>query len=112
MTGTNVPAAVCDVLCQLGLTANYIGFYHTACAVQLVADSPQRLKQAIKYLYADVAAYYNTTPIAVERNIRAAINRIWNENPSRLELLFGAPLDKKPTSSAFLSALAARIQNT
>ena len=60
MTVDDVPVEIYGLLCQLGLTANYTGFFHTAYAVHLASSAPRRLDRAIKYLYADVAEHYST----------------------------------------------------
>ena len=84
MTVDDVPVEIYDLLCQLGLTANYTGFFHTAYAVHLAS--------------------------AVERNIRASVTRIWRENPDRLRQTVGGALDRKPSNTVFLAGLAARLR--
>lgn len=61
-----------DLLYRLGVTANYTGFFHTACAVSLCAKQPDRLLLVTKRLYPEVARQYRTNWKAVERNIRTA----------------------------------------
>lgn len=112
MTVDDVPVEIYSLLYQLGLTANYTGFFHTAYAVYLVSGSPQRLDRAIKYLYAEVAEHYSTTPGAVERNIRASAARVWKKAPDRLCQLFDGALDRRPSNTVFLAGLAARIHRT
>lgn len=46
---------VYDLLYQLGVTANYTGFFHMACAVSLCAEQPDRLLLVTKWLYPEVA---------------------------------------------------------
>ena len=58
----NLPVEIYDALYQLGLTANYTGFFHIAYAVHLAVQSPQRLRLVTKWLYPDVAAYYTPRP--------------------------------------------------
>ena len=102
----NLPVEIYDALYQLGLTANYTGFFHIAYAVHLAVQSPQRLRLVTKWLYPDVAAYYNTTPAAVERNIRLAVNIAWRCNPGLLSALAGYQLEEKPTAAQFIAILA------
>ena len=61
---------VYDLLYQLGVTANYTGFFHTAYAVSLCVEQPDRLVLVTKWLYPEVAKQYKTNWKAVERNIR------------------------------------------
>ena len=44
-----------DLLLRLGVTANYIGFFHTAFAVHLAIQEPERLLLVTKCLYPEVA---------------------------------------------------------
>ena len=94
------------LLYQLGLTANYTGFFHTSYAVYLAAQQPDRLLRVTKWLYPDVAKHYATTWKCVERNIRTAVNVVWDTTPERLEALAQQPLPQKPKASKFLSILA------
>ena len=69
-----------DLLYQLGVTANYTGFFHTAYAISLCAEQPDRLLLVTKWLYPEVARQYGTNWKAVERNIRTVSCIIWREN--------------------------------
>ncbi len=100
-----------DLLYSLGLTANYSGFFHTAYAVQLVIDNPQRLLMVTKRLYPEVARHYLTTQQAVERNIRTVINVAWEKNPQKIAELARCPVQTKPTVSQFISILALSFMN-
>ena len=64
MTGSQ---ATCDLLYQLGISANYKGFFHAAYAVSLCMERQDRLLLVTKWLYPDVAKRYRTNWKAVER---------------------------------------------
>lgn len=68
-----------DLSYQLGVTANYTGFFHTAYAVMLCLGQPDRLLLVTKWLYPEVAKQYRTNWKAVERNIRTTNDIIWRE---------------------------------
>lgn len=97
------------LLLHLGIAANYTGFFHTAYAVYLAMENPQKLTLVTKWLYPEVAQYYRTSWKAVERNIRASISIIWDTNPERLSKIAGHPLLKKPSPAQFISIAAAYI---
>lgn len=94
------------LLYQLGLTANYTGFFYTSYAVYLAAQQPERLLLVTKWLYPEVAKHCATTWKCVERNIRTAVDVVWGSNPELLEALARHPLSKKPKVSEFISILA------
>ena len=108
MPPKNTPdiSEIYTLLYQLGLTANYISFFHTSYAVYLAAQQPSRLPLVTKWLYPEVAKHYATTWKCVERNIRTAVNVVWETNPELLKALARHPLPQKPKASKFLSILA------
>lgn len=102
---------VYDLLYQLGVTANYAGFFYTACAVSLCAEQPDRLLLVTKWLYPEVAKQYRTNWKAVERSIRTVSCVIWQENRCLLEELARRPLEKKPRNAQMLAILASSLDS-
>lgn len=95
-----------DLLRQLGVTANYTGFFHTSYAVYLAVQQQDRLLLVTKWLYPEVARHYRTTWQCVERNIRTVCEAAWVKNRSLLEQLAKCRLPNRPTPAAFLAILA------
>lgn len=102
-------AEIYSLLYQLGITANYTGFFHTSYAVYLAVQQPGRLLLVTKWLYPDAAEHYKSTWKCVERNIRAVITIAWENNPALLEELAMRPLSGKPTAAQFISILARHL---
>lgn len=98
-----------DLLYRLGVTANYTGFFHTAYAVSLCTEQPDKLLLVTKWLYPEVAKQYRTNWKAVERNIRTVSDIIWRENRPFLEQLARRPLEQKPRSAQLLAILASSL---
>ena len=98
-------AKIHDLLYRLGVTANYTGFFHTACAVQLCIEKPERLLLVTKWVYPDVAKQYRTSWTAVERNIRTVSGVIWRENRPLLEALACKPIAHQPGTAQLLAIL-------
>lgn len=98
-----------DLLYRLGVTANYTGFFHVACAVSLCAQQPDRLLLVTKWLYPEVAKRYKTNWKAVERNIRTVSCIIWRENRPLLESLAYRHLEQKPRNAQLLAILSASL---
>ena len=76
-----------DLLFQLGVTANYTGFFYASYAIQLCLEEPQRLMLVTKWVYPDVAKHFNTTWKAVERNLRTTGSIVWTQGHHQLEYL-------------------------
>ena len=98
-----------DLLYRLGVTANYIGFFHMAYAVLLCVKQPDRLLLVTKWLYPEVAKQYHTNWKAVERNIRTVGNIVWRENRPLLEQLARRGLVQKPCTSQLLAILSSSM---
>ncbi len=94
------------ILSQLGITANYAGFYQTAYAVSLSAHDPDKLLFVSKCIYPDVAARCNTNARCIERNIRTVTKVSWKKNSLLLSELAEYPLSEKPGNAEFLAILA------
>ena len=95
-----------DLLYRLGVTANYLGFFHTSYAVWLSVQQPRRLLMITKWLYPEVARQYDTTWQSVERNVRTVISVAWRNNPTLLMQIARRPLKCKPNAAQFISILA------
>ena len=94
-----------DLLLQLGISANYNGFFQTACAVELCRADPERLLLVTKRVYPEVAKLCGTSWSAVERNIRTVCGIAWANNRYLLEELAHKPLSQKPCNAQFLAIL-------
>ena len=104
-------ATIYDLLYRLGVTANYTGFFHTAYAVELCVELPDRLLLVTKLLYPEVAKQYHTNWKAVERNIRLSVARVWSETPDLLMKLSHTPLSEKPSNAKFLALLVSQLSH-
>lgn len=110
MTGHKVQAedsgrCVCELLQQLGETANHIGFHYTVCAVRLAMEEPNRLLMVTKWLYPDIAKELGTTAASVERGIRCTVELVWKKDPDRLCRALNVPISERPTASKFIAML-------
>ena len=98
------------LLHRLGLVGEHTYFFHTACALRLILENPERLCCVTKWLYPEVARHYGTTTAAVERSLRLAARLAWEREPALLEDLAGRPLPKRPTARRFLAILANHLR--
>ena len=97
------------LLYRLGLTANSVMFFHTAYAVWLCVQQPDRLTLVTKWLYPEVARYYGTTAAAVERSIRRAANTVLTQSFPRFTVVIGYIPTVRPRTAQFLSLLASCV---
>lgn len=109
-TDPDITGNIYSLLYELGLTANSISFFHTAYAVHLALEQPQKLLLVTKWLYPEVAKHYHSNWRAVERNIRRLIQTVWTQHREQLDFLAGQNLQAKPTPAQFLSLLVYCLQ--
>lgn len=100
---------IINILCRLGITANYDGFYQTVYAVKLAVDEPERLQSVTNCIYPEVAAKYNTSPDNVRKNISKICTLAWEMNPQLLSEMAMHEINKKPGTSEFLAILAVHV---
>ena len=96
-----------DLLYSLGITAKYVGYFHTSHAVYLVMQQPDRLLLVTKWLYPDVAKHYRTDWRNVERSIRTVADIAWKLRPDKLSAIAKYELKRRPSNSHFIAILAA-----
>ena len=94
-----------QILYQLGVTANYRGFYYCADAVWLALEDTRRLSLVTKQLYPEVAKKHDTAPHCVERDIRTVCKLGWKRNRELLMKLANGTLTQEPTVSQFVAIL-------
>ncbi len=64
------------------------GYSYLITAIVFGKSDPHLLSSLTNLLYPAVAAVYNTTPNAVERNIRSAIESAAQNDPDKLQSVF------------------------
>ncbi len=101
---------ITHILVALGVPANFDGYSYLRESVLMIV---QKRNMAItKELYPSVAALYNTGVNGknVERSIRNAIEKAWENRDERIWQMYFAPgrngIITKPTNSQFIHALA------
>ena len=81
-------------------------------AVELILEDFELLGCLTKRLYPIVAAICESTPGAVERNIRFCVTRAWEANPALFTELAQRPISQPPTTGDFLSMLHNYMDDT
>lgn len=94
-----------SLLLDLGAAPQYNGYWLAKYSLVLISREPERLQLVTKWLYPDVGREYQMRDMAVERNIRTMVQKIWETNRPELRRLEGFSREKRPSSSQFLSML-------
>jgi two-component system response regulator (stage 0 sporulation protein A) len=99
---------------ELGMPENLKGKKYLAFLLDLMIPSPGLLDMLTLKLYPAAAKRFSTTPAAVERCIRHAIEATWSRGDmAALERLFGLSIDPdrgKPTNREFLAMSAQHLR--
>ncbi|MBO4848744.1 MAG: sporulation initiation factor Spo0A C-terminal domain-containing protein [Clostridia bacterium] len=100
--------AISDKLVRLGVRRELAGHKYLIAAVAMQSalhEAPEPIK-----LYGSIAEYYDTTPAAVEKAIRYALETAWVEGDiDYQQQFFGMTIDEekgKPTNAEFIARLA------
>ncbi len=84
---------------------DYIKHIMTKCA----EDQKYHHKSMTKIIYPECAKEFDTTPSRVERAIRHALERSFQDVPERYFQIFKRELDIQPTNSEFISMMSQHI---
>lgn len=94
-----------EVLIELGIYPNLLGFDYICKAVEILSTSNRRVK-IVDGLYVDIAKEFDSTASRVERGIRHAISKM-NKDSESYRKYVGI---KYPTNSVVLHTLAVRLK--
>ena len=105
-----------DILKNLGVPPNLIGYKCVYKAIQLGLMDPGYLDAITKWLYPTVAKAFDSTPSRVERAIRHAVETTFSRgDPEYLTNLFGYTVsikNGKLTNSEFIASCVNHIKHT
>jgi two-component system response regulator (stage 0 sporulation protein A) len=99
---------VTDILSNLGIPRNILGFNYLREAVILSYNDRTYINCITKLLYPKIAETYSTRPSRVERAIRHSIEVACNKNADGISSLVKRTitvLSDKPTNSEFLATI-------
>ena len=110
MADIELEDAIIDLLRDIGVRTNLVGYRYTVHAVELVYSDPTYMRHVTSRLYTDVAKIFGATSTNVERGIRHCIETAFEcGSMDTIQAVFGYTIDPdkgKPTNSQFISAIA------
>lgn len=95
-----------EIIEKLGITSKYRGYFFVTDAIDLVMNAQDKPIKITKDIYPYLARKYKTTPMNIERNVRAVINICWETNKKGVNELAGHPMTYRPTNSQFIDMVA------
>ena len=106
--------AIKEALASFGVPANLNGRRYLEEALRRALQDRGVLHGITKILYPDLARYFGTTAVCIERSIRSAVFRGWEQGSAeRRRQYFGSTFDcftEAPSNAKFISAVAAFIE--
>lgn len=100
-----------QLLRRLGVTGNLKGFYSAVYMIERIRYEPTAGMRITRNLYPETARHFQTTPGAVERNMRFLIRVCWNRpDHDFLEEMAGTRLYEYPKTREFLDMAAAYLR--
>ncbi|HAS37448.1 MAG TPA: sporulation initiation factor Spo0A [Ruminococcaceae bacterium] len=100
------------ILRKLGICSTYRGYKAMVIALTLALEDEDRLNAITREIYAETARQLDSTPSAVEKNLRTVVMRAWDINRTDLERMAGYRLEAMPSVSEFLDILFNYIQRS
>lgn len=93
------------ILRKCGVNRRHTGYIYLRDAIRLVQKKQGRHVFITKEIYPMIAQKHETTEFCVERNIRTAINRCWQNNPEYIQEILGYRVEKCPGNAEFISSV-------
>ncbi|MBQ8638653.1 MAG: sporulation initiation factor Spo0A C-terminal domain-containing protein [Lachnospiraceae bacterium] len=98
-----------DVLAGLGISGTLAGAQYLHDAVTIAMDDFEMIERITKLMYPRIAKMHGTTATRVERAIRVAIEKSWNEaDPEYRKKVFGmigGPKQERPTNTEYIATI-------
>ena len=105
---------ISQMLIRLGISPHLNGHKFIHRAILQATNHPEMLNNMLTELYPDIAVNFDTTTSRVERSIRFAIARTWdNGGAAAFSKLLGRSTDLalvKPSNREFIALLAERVR--
>ena len=105
-----------EILCyrnlvHLEVPTEMRGYRYLKTAIMLCMENEEYIHSTTTMLYPEIANQYETTPAAVERNIRRAIEHVCRSTPRKvLKEYFGNVQGDKLTNRRFIAGLVEYIK--
>ena len=110
----SVENSISEILLQIGMAANLLGYKFFREAIRIVLMDPQAMNDMTEKVYRVIAEKYGSTIGRVERNMRHAIEVTWMHGSLEdIDSYFGYTVDAnkgKPSNSAFIATIADAIR--
>lgn len=107
-------AKIGAMLVNIGMHPHLSGFDMCAEAIYIAAKEPNAIKRMTTRIYPGVAEKFDTTPSRAERNIRHAIESLYDlTDKEQIQMYTPIPCsgNGKPTNSMFIAAMARYIRD-
>ena len=99
----NIGEVIDNTLIQLGIPINKSGFLHIKTSIQFAMESDAMLLSITRKVYPKVAKLFNTTSMAIERNIRTAVGFCEKNQTALYNQLKAQSNAEKMTNTVFLA---------
>ena len=108
---SDLQAEIAGILVQMGFKNNLSGFRYVVSGLPMFAENPQQT--VTKELYPAIGKLHGKTGEQVERAIRTAVERAWNQRDEQVWKLYFTPSPegsiRKPSNSEFIFRLADQL---
>lgn len=98
------------ILDRLGISAKYKGYLMMAYALEISLADELAVTEVMRRIYPQVAEYFHTSAVSVEKDLRKAVTAFWTRGNRELYgKLTGFLPAMNPTTAEFIGAVTAGI---
>lgn len=101
-----------EMVRRFGLTSSCKGYYLIPEAIEIARNNYERCLKITKDVYPVLAQRHGVPYERIERNIRYAIQKCWENNRAFMEEIAGEELSTYPSNSDFLDMVVYWLRDT
>ena len=90
------------LLRRLGIPPKIAGFQYAVYGISIGIKDDRRCLSVMNWIYPEIARHYQVSAGAVESGIRSMLAKVWKENPTGFDRMFGCKCAERLTSGDFI----------
>lgn len=98
------------ILDDYTIKSSFNGYSYLLTAIKKVYQNNTLIEAVTKELYPLIGDKYNKKGESIERSIRNALNRTWEDYPVKEDVIYNLSMDHSPTNTEFISHIVNQLK--
>lgn len=98
------------ILDDFTIKPTFHGYSYLVTAIKKVYQNQTLLEAVTKELYPSVGDLYNKKGGIIERSIRNALKRTWEEYPKKEDIIYNLSMEEVPTNTEFINHIVNQLK--